>query len=269
MNTAKGYYSLIQYCPDPSRMEAVNIGVVLFCPERRFLRARLARSSARVTRVFGRKDSEFLHLQKASLEARLEREQEIMEDLTEFESYVSRRAGEVLMTAPRPVKVAEPSAELARLFDRLVGEKQSDSKPRVQGLRRQLLLAFENADVLRLVQKPEPIEIPSLRHPVKAPFSYQNGSYNLIEPMQLETASPNIVFQKVSVRAVEGQFLSDYRHPDFGKLALLVVAKFREDQHEERQTAKAIFDKHQVALYTFDNLGPLFQDIKRAAALHH
>jgi len=43
MSLTKGYYSIIQYCPDPSRLEAVNIGVALFCPELRFLRARFGR----------------------------------------------------------------------------------------------------------------------------------------------------------------------------------------------------------------------------------
>ena len=29
----KGYYSAIQYCPDRSRMEAANVGVMLLCPQ--------------------------------------------------------------------------------------------------------------------------------------------------------------------------------------------------------------------------------------------
>ena len=30
MNQHKGYYSLIQFCPDPSRLEGINIGVLVF-----------------------------------------------------------------------------------------------------------------------------------------------------------------------------------------------------------------------------------------------
>ncbi len=33
MNPTRGYYCLIQYSPDPSRLEAANVGVVLFCPK--------------------------------------------------------------------------------------------------------------------------------------------------------------------------------------------------------------------------------------------
>lgn len=34
----KGYYSILQYVPDPERAEGVNIGLMLFCPEKGFLR---------------------------------------------------------------------------------------------------------------------------------------------------------------------------------------------------------------------------------------
>ena len=44
MTTEKGYYSLIQFCPDVSRLEAVNLGVILFCPGSAFLQA-LCRTS--------------------------------------------------------------------------------------------------------------------------------------------------------------------------------------------------------------------------------
>ena len=35
-----GYYSVIQYCPDRSRLEAANVGVLLFVPAGGYLRAR-------------------------------------------------------------------------------------------------------------------------------------------------------------------------------------------------------------------------------------
>ena len=41
MKPSKGCYSLIQYCPDLGRLEAANVGVLLFCPEPHFLKAQL------------------------------------------------------------------------------------------------------------------------------------------------------------------------------------------------------------------------------------
>ena len=56
MNPQPGYYSLIQYCPDHSRLEAANVGVLLFCPPLDFLDIRLSEDSERLQRFFG-KDS--------------------------------------------------------------------------------------------------------------------------------------------------------------------------------------------------------------------
>ena len=53
MNAHRGYYSLIQYCPDLSRLEAVNVGVVLFCPEPRFIEARTSAGNDKPRRLFG------------------------------------------------------------------------------------------------------------------------------------------------------------------------------------------------------------------------
>lgn len=48
MNSTKGYYSIVQYCPDPSRLEAVNIGLALFCPEISFLKVLFGRRKTKV-----------------------------------------------------------------------------------------------------------------------------------------------------------------------------------------------------------------------------
>jgi hypothetical protein len=120
MRFARGYYSIIQYCPDPSRLEAVNIGVALFCPDLRFLRARFVRRRTRVNQLFGKQDWAFISLQQRAIEARLAREGEAFETLEDFEAYVSRRANSLVLTSPRPVKVENPEVELANLVRRLV-----------------------------------------------------------------------------------------------------------------------------------------------------
>ena len=39
MTPLKGYYSIVQYCPDLNRGETANIGIVLMVPDRGYLRA--------------------------------------------------------------------------------------------------------------------------------------------------------------------------------------------------------------------------------------
>jgi hypothetical protein len=50
MTPTKGYYSIVQYCPDLSRGETTNIGIVLLVPERGYLSARNAGAVAKVHR---------------------------------------------------------------------------------------------------------------------------------------------------------------------------------------------------------------------------
>src|ERR1700674_355547 len=98
MSSSKGYYSIIQYCPDPSRLEAVNIGVALFCPEIRFLRARFGRRRTSISHLFGTQDWEFVALQQDAIEARLAHEEKAFSTLEDFEAYVSRRASALTLT---------------------------------------------------------------------------------------------------------------------------------------------------------------------------
>ena len=44
----KGYFCLVQYCPDLARREVANVGVLLFSPEHDFLEARLVTGNQRV-----------------------------------------------------------------------------------------------------------------------------------------------------------------------------------------------------------------------------
>ena len=106
---------------------------------------------------------------------------------------------------------------------------------------------------------------PSLPKPFKAPFAFQNGKLNLIEPMEFEGLSASTVFSRASVHAVEEQFLAEYPEPRHGKLGLIVVGKFGVEQHEEQKKVRIVFEKHNVQMHTFDGLGELIEEIRRDA----
>jgi Protein of unknown function (DUF3037) len=264
MSSAKGYYSIIQYCPDPSRLEAVNIGVALFSPDTGFLRAKFGRRHTRITQLFGKQDREFIQLQQTAVEARLAAEQGTFHTLEDFERYVSRRANALVMTNPRPVKVENPEQELERLLRRLVSAQREHALGPA-GVTRQLGRIFEQAEVVSRLRREVTVRPPALPKPFRAPFAYQNGRLNLIEPVQFEGHSPEKIFNKASILAVEGEFLSDYSDPQYGNLSLVVVAKFAPERDQDKKTAAAVFEKHSVPMYTFEALGPLIEDIRRQA----
>jgi len=72
-------------------------------------------------------------------------------------------------------------------------------------------------------------------------------------------------FNRASIHAVEGQFISEYSDPKWGQLELIVVGKFGPGQEEERKTAEAVFKHHQVKMHTFGDLEPLISDIRQFA----
>lgn len=107
MRPSRGYYCVIQYCPDLSRLEAANIGVLLFCPERDFLKARTSSDNARIRHFFGTRDHDWdrINAFKAGIEDRLEVERESIRSLDDLSGFIARRANLIQVSPPRPMKI--------------------------------------------------------------------------------------------------------------------------------------------------------------------
>jgi hypothetical protein len=124
------------------------------------------------------------------------------------------------------------------------------------------------AGVEGLVKKSISIEIPAFRQLIRVPYGYQNGRFNLISPVQFNPDLEDIL-AKAGKSAIEGQLLYHHPEPQLGPLRLVVVAKFA-DQNESSSSelVRKIFKEHQVGMHTFENIEPLFADIKKSAMLH-
>ncbi|MFN7925551.1 MAG: DUF3037 domain-containing protein [Bryobacteraceae bacterium] len=241
--TTRGYYSIIQYCPDPSRLETVNVGVALFCPDIPYLQARFGRRKTPIRQVFGKQEWAFVEAQREALEARLKCGKEEFGDLESFEQFVAKRASAFRLTAPRFVKVEDPARELNSLFVRLVEsrtEPKGSGEKIMAGMAGELESHFRAAGVTDRLRSGVTVQPPSFPKPFKAPFAYQNGRLNLIEPVEFEGHTPAGVFNAASVHAVEGRFLAEYVDPKLGALELVVVGKFAPDQEEALRMARRI-----------------------------
>jgi len=148
MSQNKGYYSLIQFSPDPSRLEAVNIGVVLYSLSERKLLIRISRSNQRIRKFFGNQDWRFLNRAKAAIANRLR--SEYFPSLEDLEAFISRRANAIQLTAPRPMRISEIQQDVQNLFDRLVGEDLTDHRFSIASVLKKKLA---DAEVTSLVQK--------------------------------------------------------------------------------------------------------------------
>jgi hypothetical protein len=258
MNPVQGYYAVVQYCPDPSRLEAANVGVVLFCPSIGFLKVRLARDNERIRRFFGPIDDQLVVAAKDALVNRLRVDAKSFGTVDDLEAYAARRDNEVRLTPLRAVKVADAETELEALFRRLVGERSS--RRRAGSARAVLSDRLKREGLTHVLRKSIRVALPRLDREIRVPYGYKNGRFNLIEPVNF--ISPGAAFATACTRAVEGEALYATRHPELGSLKLIVVGQFGSESRREEARVRKLLADHHVGFYSMDRLKPLLDDIK-------
>ena len=212
----RGYYSILQYVPDLERNEGANVGVVLFCRERKFLKAQTATGNDRVRRFFSPDedlDLDRINAYKAAFEERVALESEGSWTLDEFREFVNTRANLLLLTEPRPIKVTDPQAELAKLFESLVGGRKrrtgrSEAATRERELNDRFDVLLAERGLVQRVERNVQIVSALLDRTLMFPFAYRNGHLNVIQSVAFE-GSKNNKIDRACQLAVEGQDLAD------------------------------------------------------------
>ncbi|MEX2139715.1 MAG: DUF3037 domain-containing protein [Pirellulales bacterium] len=128
MQAHKGYYSLIQFCPDPGRAEVANIGVLVFCPDFDYLDVALSKNNRRVIEVFGGKsfDASWLNDAKKSFLTGIQSERERFKSLADLEQFVTSRGNELILTKPRAMRIEDAASALEALHAELVEPLRDD-----------------------------------------------------------------------------------------------------------------------------------------------
>lgn len=263
MATEQGFYALLQFSPVPDRFEFVNIGVVLFAPDRHDVRVKFSSGWKRVEKLFGKQERGNLNVIRDSFKQRLRLEFSEPFSREKLERFAKSRANNLRMSNILPIVIEhEPDVELAELFKSLVGEDENSQRlPRVAD---ELKKKFERAGVDKLLQKPEPIELPQ-GVTIEAPYGYQNGSFNLIDPVRL-VGEPEEALAQASKRAIEGQWLLQYSKECRRKKKLIVVGDFTGQQSPFVDAVHGMMKQHEVDLYDLRDIDPLVADIREHAA---
>ena len=223
MAPQKGYYSLIQFCPDASRQENVNLGVLLFCPASGFLDAKTSSNTRRAEKLVGRRQlaREALKQAQLSIEQRLKVDRDSFRDLESLHHFVATRGNSLQLTDPRPIKVDAPQQCLEQLFDELVGGTAS-APSKSQSLFPQLRDLFVRLKEEGRASLDYHYRLPVLEQDFKVPFAYRNGTLNLVKPQRfLDRAS-----QKVLELATRGNLIRKHGLPDEPHSRLIVVSRF-------------------------------------------
>ena len=265
MNPARGYYCIIQYCPDLSRLEAANVGVLLFCPDRDFLEARTSRDNARIRHFFGDEGHDWvrINLYKLGIEDRLKIEKDQLRTLDDLQGFIARRANLIQITPPRPMKVSDPEKDLDQLFQDLVGGQARVN--RGPNLKRFLGQKFEKAGLDKKILTDIRVKVPISERQIEVPYGYQNGRFNLIQLAGFQATNPEQAKITACRYAVEGESLFENPDPRLGSLQLVLVGKFGSQQSESRSGVERILKQHHVRLFAATEVDRLVDEIRRTA----
>jgi hypothetical protein len=263
MKPAKGYYSVIQYCPDLGRFEAANVGVLLFCPEKFFLQAEMSSNNRRIIRFFGSEGHDWARISnfKKGLETRLQKESATIKSIEDLQQFIALRANVLQITQPNSMKVFDPEQDLRNLFEEIIGEPARPERQR--SLRHYVAEKLSRPDLEKKVVHDIKVTVPVLQKEVDIPFGYQNGRFNLINPVRFGAENPDQSIVTACKYAVEGRSISEHEDSRWGQMQLLIVGQFRAKDQETPGRVRRVFDDHGVKLLRMDDLSMLIDEIRR------
>jgi len=265
MNPSRGYYSLIQYCPDLSRAEAANVGVLLFVPERHVLEPRMARSNHRVRRFFGPDvdlDVQRLNAAKQSMVKRIAAEGESITTVDELRHFIATRGNELLLTDPRPVKVFDPVEDLEHLFAELVGGHSRREAGSRSPVVRRLDDALRRSDLSPRIRFNEEIQVPVVQERLIVPYMYQNGTTNLVIPHRFEGAR---ALRNAESLACKGDLIQGQKTDECRRNMIVVPTFGVEPKHSRRDDICSLFEHYHIRLVREDEVDRFVEEIDREA----
>ncbi len=239
MKAQKGYYSLIQFCPDRSRLEAVNVGVLLFCPDPHFIAARTAKGNQRPTKLVGRSayDAAGLNAAKRAIERRLENDAKAFQTLDDLQHFVDSRGNDLKLTTPRPIKVFDPTADLHKLFKELVGGQHRIVKS--EPVCPELDVLFKRLQKEGRARLNLDLDVPLLGRRFHVPYAFDNAMLNLVKPHRF-ASEPKPALDAAMRLAIEGDQLFKLGKNQDEPTKLVVVAVFEQNAGADDQLGKRV-----------------------------
>lgn len=119
--------------------------------------------------------------------------------------------------------------------------------------------------VEKLLEKPKPVELPQ-GIIIKAPYAYQNGSYNMIKAVSLRDNQDHAL-EVAGRHAIEGKWLRDATRLAAPK-RLVVVGDVNGQEQNFIAAVSDVLSEGHVSFYPMDDLDRLAEDIRRNVALH-
>ncbi len=265
----RGYYSLVQFCPDYSRMEVVNVGIVLFCPDNGFLQARMSPGNSRAKKLVktGELKVAALTAAKNSLANRFVHDRQSFASVEDLNNFALTLGNELRLTEPRPVKVRTPSEDLERLFNELVEETRKVAAVEVfqEPHFPELDATFRELAIQSRATLDFEITVPILRRKLSVPYGYQNGVFNLVVTKEF-SARDKTAMDSAMELAMEGDqvYKNGLKKPNDSRL--IVVSSFNSDSDQSLiADVDSLLTQYQVRSVLPDTLGSFLHEVRTSA----
>lgn len=196
-------YAVIRFLPYAETGEFANVGVVLACPERRYLEARLMshRKTGRISGFFEQLDLRIFRETMRHLGEELGRVHSMVADCHEatavrraFDNVTRPREALIRFSDVRAVMADAPDVMLATLFERFVERDFATRDYHDRILERGVREALRKANLRRYF---DIAEIGNDDMHIRLPFVHQRGGHPLlaIKPLDLARGEANKVFE--------------------------------------------------------------------------
>jgi hypothetical protein len=266
---AKGFYSLVQYCPNRFRAEAVNIGLVLVCVEPHAVRVRMTDRFDRVRKLFSMEKSDVkdIKFSSDSLRSRIESSVDQFVSAEDLLSFAAARANDLRMTEPRLAKLMDIDQDFDRLYADLVDAENTSGGQLKES---PTLLPPELNDVFCRLQRehkiwdPKPITVPILRRKLDVPYAFQNGAVNLVSPQVF--AGNRRAESNATNLAVTGNLVQ--KHGIDGERYKLIVVSTVEDEKQKKEIDRHIeplLNEYGVRLIRPSTVAEFAAEVERTA----
>lgn len=268
MNSQPGYYSLIQFCPDRSRLEAANVGVLLFCSSLDYLDLRLSEDCERIQRFFGKNsfDSGRVEAIMRAFAHRLRSARPTLKSVDALDQFRQTQANALLLTPLRPVKIKQADDDLKALFSELV-EDQPQKRERPRLLLPELDKVFKDLAQSGRAQLSYRVRLPLLGKVIRFPYAYENGIVNLIKPQRFPSDENRATGTAMRL-AIEGDQVAKHGAESDGRdKQVVVVADFGNDRSRPSLSGRILNVLHEYRIKTVTQQElPVFIDQVRREA---
>jgi hypothetical protein len=266
---ARGFYSLVQYCPDRSRAEAVNVGLVLLCLDPHAVRVRMTSNHRRVQKLFSiaRPGLEDLKISTNGLLSRIENSKDELRTSDDLAAFAATRANDLRLTEPRLAKLKDIDEDFERLYTELVEDRTTralaDQFP-AEILPPAIGEVFHRLSQQRRIWDPAPIMVPMLKRRLDAPYAYRNGVINLVKP---QVFNPGKRTETLAAKlAIEGDLIS--KHAIAGEKHRLIIVSTQENEQQSREITENIeplFKEYNVRLIRLREAESFAREVEETA----